>query len=144
MITGIDHLGIAVHSLEEAIPLYEKAYGLHCEGIEEVPQQQVRTAFFNLNGVHLELLQPTSPESPIARFLERHGEGIHHLALASDDVPAQLAQAEAAGVRLINTHPVPGAGGKEIAFLHPKSTRGVLTELCGRPAAEDSSPAPRS
>lgn len=130
MIQRIDHLGIAVHKLEDAIPFYEKALGLKCERIEEVPSQKVRTAFFAVGGVHLELLEPTSPESPIAKFLESKGEGIHHLAFGTDDVVAQLGQAKQAGVRLVNETPVPGAGGKQVAFLHPKSTRGVLTELC--------------
>jgi methylmalonyl-CoA/ethylmalonyl-CoA epimerase len=130
MIQRIDHLGIAVHKLEDAIPLYEKALGLKCERIEEVPSQKVRTAFFDVGGTHLELLEPTTEESPIAKFLKDKGEGIHHLAFATDDVAGQLAQAKAAGVRLINEAPVPGAGGKQVAFLHPKSTRGVLTELC--------------
>ncbi|HCF56468.1 MAG TPA: methylmalonyl-CoA epimerase [Myxococcales bacterium] len=130
MIQCIDHLGIAVHKLEDAIPFYEKALGLKCERIEEVASQKVRTAFFAVGGVHIELLEPTSPESPIAKFLESKGEGIHHLAFGTDDVAAQLGQAKQAGVRLINEAPVPGAGGKQVAFLHPKSTRGVLTELC--------------
>jgi methylmalonyl-CoA/ethylmalonyl-CoA epimerase len=130
MIQRIDHLGIAVTSLNEAIPLYEKAFGLQCERIEEVPSQKVRTAFFNVGGVHIELLEPTSEESPIAKFIAKSGEGVHHIAFATDDVAAQLAHAKAEGVRLINEIPVPGAGGKQVAFLHPKSTRGVLTELC--------------
>jgi methylmalonyl-CoA/ethylmalonyl-CoA epimerase len=130
MVQRIDHLGIAVHKLEASIPFYEKALGLKCERIEEVPSQKVRTAFFDVGGVHLELLEPTSPESPIAKFLESKGEGIHHVAFATDDVAAGLSQAKAAGVRLINETPVPGAGGKQVAFLHPKSTGGVLTELC--------------
>jgi methylmalonyl-CoA/ethylmalonyl-CoA epimerase len=130
MIQRIDHLGIAVHKLEDAIPLYEKALGLTCEGTEEVPSQKVRTAFFTVGATHIELLEPTSPESPIAKFLEAKGEGVHHVAFATDDILGQLSQAKEAGVRLINEAPVPGAGGKQVAFLHPKSTRGVLTELC--------------
>ncbi len=130
MIQKIDHLGIAVSSLADAIPLYEKALGLKCERIEEVASQKVKTAFFDVGGVHIELLEPTSEESPIAKFIAKNGEGVHHVAFATDDVMAQLAQASGAGVRLINETPVPGAGGKQVAFLHPKSTRGVLTELC--------------
>jgi methylmalonyl-CoA/ethylmalonyl-CoA epimerase len=103
---------------------------LKCERIEEVPSQKVRTAFFSVGEVHLELLEPTSDESPVAKFLAERGEGIHHLAFATDAIAAQLQQAKAAGIRLINETPVPGAGGKQVAFLHPKSTRGVLTELC--------------
>jgi methylmalonyl-CoA/ethylmalonyl-CoA epimerase len=130
MITQIDHLGIAVRSLDAAIPYYEKALGLKCEHREEVPSQKVRTAFFSVGQVHLELLEPTSPESPVAKFIEKNGEGIHHVAFGSTDINAQLGQASAAGVRLINEKPFDGAGGKLVAFLHPKSTFGVLTELC--------------
>jgi methylmalonyl-CoA/ethylmalonyl-CoA epimerase len=130
MITGIDHLGIAVSSLEETVPIYEKALGLTCEKIEEVASQKVKTAFFDVGGTHIELLEPTSDDSPIAKFIAKNGEGIHHIAFATGDVPAALAQAKEAGVRLINEKPVPGAGGKQVAFLHPKSMRGVLTELC--------------
>lgn len=130
MITRIDHLGIAVRSLDETIPYYEKALGLKCEHREEVPSQKVRTAFFSAGEVHLELLEPTSPESPIAKFIEKNGEGIHHVAFASTDINDQLKQASGAGVRLINEVPFEGAAGKLVAFLHPKSTHGVLTEFC--------------
>jgi methylmalonyl-CoA/ethylmalonyl-CoA epimerase len=130
MIQAIDHLGIAVRSLDEAIPLYEKALGLACVGREEVPSQRVRTAFFDAGGVHLELLEPTSPDSPVAKFIAERGEGIHHVAFRTDDIGAQLKQAAGAGVRLIHEQPFEGAAGKLVAFLHPKSTRGVLTELC--------------
>jgi len=130
MIQAIDHLGIAVRSLDEAVPLYEKALGLRCLGREEVAAQKVRTAFFDVGGVHLELLEPTAPESPVAKFLAERGEGIHHLAFRTDDIAGQLAQAAAAGVRLIHEKPFAGAAGKQVAFLHPKSTRGVLTEFC--------------
>jgi methylmalonyl-CoA/ethylmalonyl-CoA epimerase len=131
MITKIDHLGIAVPSLDQAIPYYEKALGLKCEHREEVASQKVRTAFFSVGDVHLELLEPTSPESPIAKFLEKNpAGGIHHIAFSADNVEGQLRQAAGAGVRLINEKPFDGAGGKLVAFLHPKSTFGVLTELC--------------
>ena len=130
MIKQIDHLGIAVHSLDETVPVYEKALGLHCEHREEVPSQKVRTAFFDVGGVQLELLEPTSPESPIAKFLADHGEGIHHIAFRTDNITEQLAQAAGAGMRLIHEKPFEGAAGKLVAFLHPKSTHGVLTELC--------------
>jgi methylmalonyl-CoA/ethylmalonyl-CoA epimerase len=130
MIKQIDHLGIAVRSLDETVPVYEKALGLRCEHREEVPSQKVRTAFFDVGGVHLELLEPTAPESPIAKFLADRGEGIHHIAFRTDDITGQLAQAAGAGVRLINEKPFDGAAGKLVAFLHPKSTHGVLTELC--------------
>ncbi len=131
MITQIDHIGIAVRSLDAATGLYERALGLRCEGREEVPSQKVRVALFDVAGVHLELLEPTSPDSPIAKFLNERGEGIHHVAYRTDDINAQLAGAARAGIRLINETPQPGAAGKLVAFLHPKSTHGVLTELCG-------------
>ena len=131
MINKIDHLGIAVRSLDEAVPYYEKALGLKCEHREEVPSQKVRTAFFRAGEVHIELLEPTDPASPIAKFLEKNPNGgIHHVAFGTDDVQTQLNQAAAAGIRLINEKPVDGAGGKVVAFLHPKSTFGVLTEFC--------------
>ncbi len=131
MINKIDHLGIAVKSLDEAIPYYEKALGLKCEHREEVPSQKVRTAFFHCGEVHIELLEPTSPDSPIAKFLEKNpAGGIHHIAFGTDNITAQLKQAADAGVKLIHEVPFDGAGGKLVAFLHPKSTFGVLTELC--------------
>lgn len=130
MITRIDHLGIAVRSLDVAVPYYEKALGLACEHREEVPSQKVRTAFFTVGDVHLELLEPTSPESPVAKFIEKNGEGVHHVAFATTDIADQLKQAAGAGVKLIHETPFEGAAGKLVAFLHPKSTYGVLTEFC--------------
>src|SRR5208283_2870520 len=131
MITKIDHLGIAVQSLDQAVPYYEKALGLKCERREEVASQKVRTAFFSAGDVHLELLEPTSPESPIAKFLEKNPSGgVHHIAFGSDNIAGQLKQASAAGVRLIHEQPFEGAANKLVAFLHPKSTFGVLTEFC--------------
>ena len=131
MIKHIDHLGIAVRSLDESIPFYEKSLGLKCEHREEVPSQKVRTAFFHCGDVHIELLEPTAPDSPIAKWLEKnpHG-GIHHIAYATDNIEAQLLQAKEAGTQLIHETPIDGAGGKLVAFLHPKSTFGVLTEFC--------------
>ncbi len=130
MITKIDHLGIAVRSLDESIKYYEDVLGLICEGREEVESQMVRTAFFAAGDVHIELLEPTSDESPIAKFLEKNGPGIHHIAFATDDITGQLAQAKDKGARLIHEVPFAGAGDKLVAFLHPKSTFGVLTEFC--------------
>ncbi len=131
MLKKIDHLGIAVRSLDEAVPYYEKALGLKCEHREEVPSQKVRTAFFSVGEVHLELLEPTAPDSPIAKFLEKNPSGgIHHIAFGTDDINAQLGQAADAGVKLIHEKPFDGAAGKLVAFLHPKSTFGVLTEFC--------------
>lgn len=129
-ITHIEHLGIAVESIEEALPYYEGVLGLKCYAVEEVKDQKVKTAFFKVGQTKLELLEPTSPESPVAKFLEKRGPGIHHLAFCVNDVEKQLAAAEAKGVRLIDKQPRRGAEGLDIAFMHPKSTMGVLTELC--------------
>ncbi|MFZ5796910.1 MAG: methylmalonyl-CoA epimerase [Desulfobulbus sp.] len=130
MISKIDHLGIAVHSIAEARVFYEQVLGLVCERIEEVPAQKVRTAFFAVGDTHIELLEPTAPDSPVARFLEKRGEGFHHIGYRSDRIDDELARAQSQGCRLINAEPVAGAGGKKIAFLHPGSTFGVLTEIC--------------
>jgi len=130
MITRIDHLGIAVRSIDEALPYYETVLGLKCEGREEVESQKVKTAFFAAGEVHIELLEPTSDESPIAKFLEKNGPGIHHIAFATDDIHGQLGQAKASGARLIHEVPFDGAANKLVAFLHPKSSFGVLTEFC--------------
>lgn len=130
MIKQIDHIGIAVKSLEATVPYYEKALGFSCEHVEVVEEQMVKVAFFNVNGVHIELLEPTSPESPIAKFIENKGEGIHHVAFASDNILGEISSIAASGVRLINETPKIGAHNKQIAFLHPKSSFGVLTEIC--------------
>jgi methylmalonyl-CoA/ethylmalonyl-CoA epimerase len=130
MIRKIDHLGIAVKNLEESVAYYEKSLGLKCEHIEEVESQKVKTAFFHCGEVHLELLEATSEESPIAKFIEKNGEGIHHIAFDTDDIQGQLKQAADSGVRLIHEEPFEGAANKLVAFLHPKSTHGVLTEFC--------------
>ncbi len=130
MLQKIDHLGIAVHSIATARLFYEQVLGLTCEHEEEVASQQVKTAFFTVGETHIELLEPTSPESPVAKFLASRGEGIHHVAYACDDLAGQLVQAREAGCRLIHETPIVGAGNKQIAFLHPKSSHGVLTELC--------------
>ena len=130
-LTHIEHLGIAVKSLEEAIPYYEKVLGLKCYAIEEVTDQKVKTAFFKIGQTKIELLEPTCPESTIAGFIEKRGEGIHHLAFAvADGVANAIAEVEEKGLRTIDKAPRRGAEGLDIAFLHPKSTMGVLTELC--------------
>lgn len=129
MIKKIDHLGIAVKSLDDAIPFYENVLGLKCERIEEVADQKVKTAFIPCGEILIELLEATSEESPIAKFIEKKGEGIHHVAYLSDDLEGELKHVEEQGVRLIDKTPRAGAGGMDIAFLHPKSTMGVLTEL---------------
>ena len=132
MVNKIDHLGIAVHSIAQARIFYEKVLGLSCERIEEVASQKVRTAFFTIGDTHIELLEPTEPDSPVARFLDKHGEGIHHIGYLSNDIEQELDRARENGIQLINEEPVAGAGGKLIAFLHPKSTHGVLTEICSK------------
>jgi methylmalonyl-CoA/ethylmalonyl-CoA epimerase len=126
----IEHIGIAVNSLTEAINFYEKVFGLTCYNIEEVPEQKVRTAFFMVGQTKIELLESTDPEGPIGKFIDKRGEGIHHLAFAVTDLVEKLKFVEGAGVKLIDTRPRQGADGLQIAFLHPKSTFGVLTELC--------------
>ena len=130
MLTKIDHLGIAVRDLDKSVKYYENSLGLHCHGREEVESQKVKTAFFEIGEVHLELLEPTSEDSPIAKFLEKNGEGIHHIAFRTDDIEKQLDQASSSGVKLIHEVPFEGAANKLVAFLHPKSTHGVLTEFC--------------
>lgn len=130
MIEQIDHIGIAVKSLEAGVAYYERTLGLKCERIEEVASQKVRTAFFHVGEVHLELLEATDAESPIAKFIEKNGEGVHHIAFRTTDIEEQLRQAAAAGARLIHEVPFEGAANKLVAFLHPKSTHGVLTEFC--------------
>lgn len=133
-ISHIEHLGIAVKSLDEAIPYYENVLGLKCFAIEEVPDQKVKTAFFKVGETKIELLEPTSDDSPIAKAIEKRGEGIHHVAYAVEDgVANALAEVEGKGIRLIDKAPRKGAEGLNIAFLHPKSTVGVLTELCENP-----------
>jgi methylmalonyl-CoA/ethylmalonyl-CoA epimerase len=128
--THIEHIGIAVNSIAEAIPFYEKVLGLKCYNIEEVADQKVRTAFFMIGQTKIELLESTDPEGPIGKFIEKRGEGIHHIAYAVESIEERLREAEEAGIRLIDLEPRRGAEGLSIAFLHPKSTFGVLTELC--------------
>jgi methylmalonyl-CoA/ethylmalonyl-CoA epimerase len=128
--THIEHIGIAVNSIEEALPFYEKVLGLKCYNIEEVADQKVKTAFFMIGQTKIELLESTDPEGPVGKFIEKRGEGIHHIAFAVDGIEERLREAEAAGIRLIDSAPRKGAEGLSIAFLHPKSTFGVLTELC--------------
>ena len=128
----IEHIGIAVNSLEESFPYYENVLGLKCYAVEEVADQKVKTAFFLVGETNIELLESTDPEGPIGKFLANKGPGIHHLAFAVDDVDLALKQAEEKGVRLIDKQPRKGAEGLRIGFLHPKSTHGVLTEFCGK------------
>ena len=129
-ISHIEHIGIAVKSIENSLPYYENVLGLKCYNIEEVADQKVRTAFFKVGQTKIELLEPTSEESTIAKFIEKKGEGVHHIAFSVPDVAEALAEVEEKGVQLIDKAPRGGAEGLNIAFLHPKSTCSVLTELC--------------
>lgn len=132
-LTHIEHIGIAVKSIEEQLPYYEGVLGLKCYNIETVEDQKVKTAFFMIGQTKIELLEPTSEESTVAKFIEKRGEGIHHIAFATKNLGESLREIEAKGVRLIDTQPRAGAEGLNIAFLHPKSTGSVLTELCEHP-----------
>ena len=134
-ISHIEHVGIAVTSLEEAIPFYENMLGFKCFAIEEVADQKVRTAFFQVGQTKIELLEPTCPESTIAKFIEKNGGrgGIHHVAFNVENVAEALKEAQEAGLQLIDLQPRKGAENLMIAFLHPKSTCGLLTELCEQP-----------
>ncbi len=130
--THIEHIGIAVKNLDESIAYYQKVLGLECYAVEEIKDQKVKTAFFKVGQTKIELLESTDPEGPIGKFLEKKGEGIHHLAFAMDDVSGALKEAGEKGIRLIDKQPRKGAEGLSIGFLHPKSTHGVLTEFCGK------------
>jgi methylmalonyl-CoA epimerase len=126
--TKLDHIGIAVKSIDAAKKIYEDL-GLHIEHVETVETQNVRTAFLSVGDANLELLEPSSPDSTIAKYIEKRGEGIHHICLRVDDIEAQLARLQERGYRLINEAPVPGAHGCRVAFLHPAAGNGVLIEL---------------
>lgn len=128
--THIEHIGIAVKQLDEAISYYEKLLGTKCYAIEEVKDQRVRTAFFQVGQTKIELLESTDPEGPVGKFIEKKGEGIHHIAFAVQGLEDALAEVKSEGIKLIDEQPRKGAEGLHIAFLHPKSTFGVLTELC--------------
>jgi methylmalonyl-CoA/ethylmalonyl-CoA epimerase len=129
-VKSLNHIGIAVRSIDAQRPFYEQVLGAEFEGIEEVADQKVRVGFFRVNDVRLELLEPTDPSSTIQTFLEKRGEGLHHLAFTVDDLTARIAELKSAGVRMIDEVPRGGAHQTQIAFLHPKSSFGVLTELC--------------
>ena len=130
--TVIDHIGIAVNSIDEALKFWEGSLGIKCTDRETVEDQKVTTAFLPLRESEIELLEATSPESPIAKFIEKKGEGIHHIAIRVDNLEQALAEAKAKGLRLIDETPRRGAGGAMIAFIHPKSTGGILLELSQR------------
>ncbi len=127
---ALNHVGIAVRSIDEQRPFYEDVLGAEFEGFEDVPTQKVRVAFFKVESVRLELLEPTEEDSPVAKFLEKRGEGLHHLAFTVQDIQERIDQIKEAGLRMIDETPRTGAHNMKIAFMHPKSTHGVLTELC--------------
>jgi methylmalonyl-CoA/ethylmalonyl-CoA epimerase len=129
-IMHIEHIGIAVKNLDEAIKYYKNVLGLKCYRIEEVEEQKVKTAFFKVGETKIELLEATDAEGPVGKFIEKKGEGVHHIAFAVNEIEKSLNEAESKGIRLINKNSVTGAEGLQIAFLHPKSTFGVLTEFC--------------
>ncbi|MAT72427.1 MAG: methylmalonyl-CoA epimerase [Planctomycetaceae bacterium] len=132
-VKSINHIGIAVNSIDEQKPFYEEI-GAVFENYEDVPQQKVRVGFFKVGDVRIELLEPTDPTSTVAAFLEKRGQGLHHVAYTVDDLPARIAELKEAGVRMIDETPRTGAHHMQIAFLHPKSSGGVLTEMCQPPA----------
>jgi methylmalonyl-CoA/ethylmalonyl-CoA epimerase len=130
MLTKINHIGIAVKSLEESIPFYRDQLSMPFAGIEEVAEQRVRVAMLQVGESKIELLEPTSEDSPVAKFIEKNGPGIHHLAYEVNDIEAAIGKLMADGARMIDEKPRNGAHGTRIAFVHPKSSNGVLTELC--------------
>jgi methylmalonyl-CoA/ethylmalonyl-CoA epimerase len=132
----IEHIGIAVRNLEESIKFYEDTFGIKCYAIEEVKDQKVRTAFFKVGQTKIELLESTKPDGPIGKFIEKRGEGVHHIAFAVKNIKSTLTETEEKGIQVIDKQPRKGAEGLEIAFLHPKSTFGVLIELCEKKEKE--------
>ena len=131
-ISHIEHIGIAVENLEESIKYYEGVLGMKCYSIEEVADQKVKTAFFQVGDTKIELLESTSPDGPIGKYIAKKGAGIHHIAFAVPDASEALKTAEERGVQLVDKVSRPGAEGLNIGFLHPRSTKGVLTELCSK------------
>jgi methylmalonyl-CoA/ethylmalonyl-CoA epimerase len=130
MLKKINHIGIAVNSIEEALPFYRDNLGMALLGIEEVAEQMVKVAMLQIGESKIELLEPTSSDSPVARFLEKNGPGIHHLAYEVEEIETAIERLERGGARMIDRTPRNGAHGARIAFVHPKSSGGVLTELC--------------
>jgi len=132
VVNKVDHIGIAVSNLEESIKFYEEVLGLKLHGTEVVEEQKVKVAFLPVGDTEVELLEATQPDSPIAKFIEAKGQGVQHIAFRVENIEAALEEMKAKGIRLIDEKPRYGAGGARIAFLHPKSTNGVLIELCER------------
>jgi len=129
-ISRVEHIGIAVRNLEESISLYEKTFGLKCYKVEEVKDQKVRTAFFKVGETKIELLESTEPNGPIGKFIEKKGEGLHHIAFTVDDLQKSLNVLKEKAIKLIDEAPKAGSDELNIAFIHPKSINGVLIELC--------------
>jgi methylmalonyl-CoA/ethylmalonyl-CoA epimerase len=129
-VKSLNHIGIAVRSIDQQRSFYENTLGMEFEGLEDVPSQNVRVGFFRAGDVRIELLEPTQPDSTVASFLEKRGEGLHHLAFTVDDIRSRIAELKQSGLRMIDDEPRRGAHHMQIAFIHPKSTFGVLTELC--------------
>ena len=132
MVLKVDHIGVAVSNLEESLKLYTEVLGMKLHGTETVAEQKVKVAFLPLGDTEIELLESTEPDGPIARFIETKGQGMQHIALKVENIEKALAEMKEKGIRLIDEQPRYGAGGAKIAFLHPKSTNGVLIELCQR------------
>lgn len=132
-LSHIEHIGIAVKNLDDSIKFYEEVLGLKCYAVEEVKDQKVKTAFFQIGQTKIELLESTDAEGPIGKFIEKRGEGIHHLAFAAKGLDSSLEELKSKGIKLIDEKSRKGAEGLKIAFLHPKATFGVLTELCEKP-----------
>ena len=137
-IQALNHIGVAVRSIDEQRAYYEETLGLPFEGQEDVPSQKVRVAFFRVGDMRIELLEPTEPDSPVAKFIEKRGEGLHHVAYTVEDIQTRIDELKNSGLRMIDDQPREGAHQMQIAFLHPKSSHGVLTELC-EPAANHTS-----
>lgn len=129
-VKSLNHVGIAVRSIDEQRSFYEESLGLKFEGLEDVPSQKVRVAFFRAGDVRIELVEPTAADSTVAKFLEKRGEGLHHLAFTVEDIEARIAELKQTGLRMIDNEPRAGSHHMQIAFVHPKSSFGVLTELC--------------
>jgi methylmalonyl-CoA/ethylmalonyl-CoA epimerase len=132
ILNRVDHIGIAVKSIEDTIPYYTETLGLNLLHIEEVGTESVRVAFIDAGNVKLELLEPMSTESAIHSFIEKKGEGIHHIAFGVEGIESRMKELREKGIRILNEQPKPGAGGAKVAFLHPKSSFGVLYELCDK------------
>ncbi|SHJ08860.1 methylmalonyl-CoA epimerase [Lutispora thermophila] len=132
MVTKVDHIGVAVNNLEESVKFYEEILGLKLHGIETVEEQKVKVAFLPIGDTEIELLEATTPDSPIAKFIEKKGQGVQHVAFRVENIEEALEEMRRLGIQLIDEKPRYGAGGARIAFLHPKSTNGLLVELCER------------